>query len=356
MLYVIGDGDAGSFTKEPGYVAYYEICTWLQEGGWEEHLDPAGSPYMVKGDQWVGYDSVDFIRTKMEYVKEHGLGGAMIWAIGLDDIQGVCGPKWPLLTAINEGLGRKPASTPETVPSVTPESEASSTVETAPSAPSVTPEPEAFSTVEAVPSAPIVTPEPEASSTTEAAPSAPDVTPETMTTTTTTQPPAPSPPVDSGSFQCPGNGYFADPNNCNTFYRCEGTMQYSFSCPSGLYFDEKLSVCNWPFLTDCATKKRGNPYAFHNHQFNQIKILDLLSCLVEMTRRIDDYKVLCYFSSWSWLRQANARFVPENIIPKTCTHVLYAYAGLDPQDLTLRATDKWTDIYNSKMTLFYLLT
>jgi len=49
----------------------------------------------------------------MEYVKERGLGGAMMWAVGLDDFNGVCGPKWPLLTAINEGLGRRsPSSCP----------------------------------------------------------------------------------------------------------------------------------------------------------------------------------------------------------------------------------------------------
>ena len=61
----------------------------------------------VQGDQWIGFDTVENVRRKMEYVKTKGLGGAMIWAIDLDDYQGVCGTKWPLLTNMNLILRRK---------------------------------------------------------------------------------------------------------------------------------------------------------------------------------------------------------------------------------------------------------
>ena len=62
---------------------------------------------MYKGDQWVGYDSPANVRRKMEYVKEMRLGGAMIWAVDLDDYLGSCGARWPLLSTMNRQLRRK---------------------------------------------------------------------------------------------------------------------------------------------------------------------------------------------------------------------------------------------------------
>ena len=103
-----GDGGAvGNFTEEAGFLSYLEICLLKAEGGWREGEDSDGNPYMVKGDQWVGYDSPANVRRKMEYVKGRGLGGAMIWAVDLDDYLGLCGSRWPLLSVMNRQLRRK---------------------------------------------------------------------------------------------------------------------------------------------------------------------------------------------------------------------------------------------------------
>ena len=41
---------------------------------------------------------------KVNFLKEMGLGGAMVWAVDLDDFNGNCGEKWPLMKAINRAL------------------------------------------------------------------------------------------------------------------------------------------------------------------------------------------------------------------------------------------------------------
>jgi chitinase len=43
----------------------------------------------------------------MDYVRQNRLGGAAVWAVDMDDFQGFCGQKWPLLTAVKEGLESK---------------------------------------------------------------------------------------------------------------------------------------------------------------------------------------------------------------------------------------------------------
>lgn len=44
-------------------------------------------PHAYKGDQWVGYDDKAMIRKKSQFVKDMNLGGAMIWALDLDDFK-----------------------------------------------------------------------------------------------------------------------------------------------------------------------------------------------------------------------------------------------------------------------------
>ena len=62
-------------------------------------------PYAHKGNQWVGFDDVDTIRQKSQYIKDNGFGGGMIWALDLDDFNNMCGcERYPLLKTINRVL------------------------------------------------------------------------------------------------------------------------------------------------------------------------------------------------------------------------------------------------------------
>lgn len=228
-----GAGQVGEYTKEAGFVAYFEICEWLRDGGWTERADEAGSPYAVKGDQWVGYDTVDSIKEKTDYIKTRGLGGAMIWAIGLDDVHGVCGERRPLLRAINDGLGR--SGLPEQRPTTTA------------LIPTETPQP--VVTVAPLP-APTDAPSPPD------APPAPQ-TPPPQPTEAPFVPEVPEEPDVGGlsaGQSCASYDYTRSRDDCSRFFRCDGLVLHEFNCPSGLYFDERNSVCNWPFLVDCNGK------------------------------------------------------------------------------------------------------
>ena len=110
---VNGTGNEGSLTKESGFLAYYEICTNILRKGWAKRVDTyvrkgkplMTGPYAYDEDQWVGYDDRDHIIQKTDFIKDNGLGGAMVWALDLDDFNGVCcKTKSPLLKTINKEL------------------------------------------------------------------------------------------------------------------------------------------------------------------------------------------------------------------------------------------------------------
>uniref|UniRef100_H0X3H2 Chitinase 3 like 2 n=1 Tax=Otolemur garnettii TaxID=30611 RepID=H0X3H2_OTOGA len=101
-----GPGAAGSITKSPGFLAYYEICQFLQQAK-ITRLQDQQVPYAVKGNQWVGYDDVESVQAKVQFLKNLNLGGAMIWSIDMDDFTGKScsqGP-YPLVQAVKRSLG-----------------------------------------------------------------------------------------------------------------------------------------------------------------------------------------------------------------------------------------------------------
>ena len=100
-------GEAGSGTKEDGYLAYYEICNQILDDDWELVTQYPGymGPYAHKGNQWVGFDDVDAVVEKAFYVAEEELGGIMFWTIDNDDFRGTCGKTpYPLIESAKEAM------------------------------------------------------------------------------------------------------------------------------------------------------------------------------------------------------------------------------------------------------------
>lgn len=56
--------------------------------------------------------------------------------------------------------------------------------------------------------------------------------------------------------------------------------------------------------------------------------------------------MVCYFTNWAWYRPGAGKFLPEDIDPNLCTHIVYGFAVLDYERLVIKMHDSWADIDN----------
>lgn len=47
-------------------------------------------------------------------------------------------------------------------------------------------------------------------------------------------------------------------------------------------------------------------------------------------------------------RQGKGKYMIDNIDPDLCTHIIYAFAVLDPNKMLIKPHDSWADIDNRK--------
>ena len=291
-------------------------------------------PYAYKGNQWVGFDDIDTIRYKSNYVKEMGLGGAMIWALDLDDFKNDCaGEAYPLLKTINRQLGlldTKPADNYELQGAYRLQDEAGK------------------------------------------------ITAE-MT----------SAPYQS---KCGGNAMKPHETDCDKFYVCDNEKYVIKSCPAGTHFVGPN--CDWPETAKCTLggsnsqgsnnqddgneQDQGNDGAdtFGNGmELDDVVVIEqpsntqggskptkpttpapatapttttVATDTVSPPAATDNtgMKVVCYFTNWAWYRPGIGKYVPEDIDASLCTHINYGFAILDPIRLVMRTHDSWADIDN----------
>lgn len=62
-----GPGEAGEYTKQPGMLAFNEICNKIRNQRWILNRDSYGAtgPYAYSRDQWVGFDDVESVLRKV---------------------------------------------------------------------------------------------------------------------------------------------------------------------------------------------------------------------------------------------------------------------------------------------------
>ncbi|KZC14813.1 putative chitinase 3 [Dufourea novaeangliae] len=303
-----GGGEAGEATRARGFLSYYEICERTLKKGWSVVQDKERriGPYAFKGDQWVSFDDARQIKLKAELIKDLGLAGGMVWALDLDDFKNVCDCEpSPLLRTMNRVLRNYPKGPlcPVTTEFTTIDAGLSTEEPTTTEQPSWGWEPTTSS------SSPGPTYLPAATSTSTI--SVADV--DDVVEIEAEERPEVSPPED-----CHGRLFVPHKKDCSKYFLCNFGRLTEHSCPSGLYWNEDR--CDWPENSKCKeTQRQSN---------------ELLSG-IGSTKKTEK-KVICYLMKWSRKRTGGGQFLPEDIVPNTCTHIVYGLSTLDTERLTIQ--------------------
>ncbi|CAM4684505.1 unnamed protein product [Caretta caretta] len=101
----------------------YSVCTFLKTGATIVWNAPQDVPYAYKGNQWIGYDNPKSFAIKInllsvislcsgaKWLLENNFGGAMVWAIDLDDFTGTfCGEDCKVPAATPGTSANQPAT------------------------------------------------------------------------------------------------------------------------------------------------------------------------------------------------------------------------------------------------------
>lgn len=94
-----GPGNPGEYSIEAGFMTYMEICQRIYQRGWIQTRDSTQMvPFAFSGNQWVGFDDLQSINYKLDYIIRENLGGSMWWSLESDDFRNLCGHgTFPLL-------------------------------------------------------------------------------------------------------------------------------------------------------------------------------------------------------------------------------------------------------------------
>ncbi|XP_076349223.1 endochitinase-like [Tachypleus tridentatus] len=242
-----GGGLPGPYTNASGFLAYYEICEHIQDKEWTKEFDDIGKcPYAYYDDQWIGYEDEESIGIKMDYIRQQGYGGAMIWAIDMDDFNGACGEKHGLLKVMNNKMKDYMVSTPDPTITTTPKPKSTWWPQWSPSSSTTTTSTTTTTTT--------TTTTPSTSSSTQSTSTTGSTQSSTMTPTSseshriTGRPQATGRPTAApGTVNCDGQtNFFKHESDCTKYYWCVAMTPYELQCETGTIFSPRRNLCLSP--------------------------------------------------------------------------------------------------------------
>lgn len=100
-----GPGNGGEFLGEEGFLGYNEVCRLVRTHGWTRVWESTQNvPYAYLGNQWVGYDDLESIRYKLNFIISRNLGGSMWWSIETEDFLNLCGEGFSPLIRLAQNM------------------------------------------------------------------------------------------------------------------------------------------------------------------------------------------------------------------------------------------------------------
>lgn len=125
---------------------------------------------------------------------------------------------------------------------------------------------------------------------------------------------------------------------------------------AGLHWS--VDHCDWPQNANCQSDgishstnrpvvkpTKGKPTLFTTTE-NSIDEKPPIQQLSPIHDDPNGFKVVCYFTNWAWYRPGDGKYTPDDIDESLCTHIVYGFAVLDRETMTIRTHDSWADIDN----------
>lgn len=186
---------------------------------------------------------------------------------------------------------------------------------------------------------------------------------------------------------CEGLKVLPYPGKCSNYLECVHATMITRDCSEGLYFDPSLNICNWADQVDCknsdeyetnevdedneadskpdegtnslSSSSQIPEFEFDQSPFKpssttshpsstsmQTSTFETIPVAEKVEPLNGDYKLVCYFTNWAWYRPGPGKYLPDNIDENLCTHIVYGFAVLNYDELTIRTHDSWADIDN----------
>lgn len=284
---VTGWGDEGFYTQTKGLLAFFEICMAEREGKGTTATDEAGNTYVILDNQWVTFDTPNTVFEKMKFVISTDLAGAAVWSIDMDDFRGLCGPPFPILNAISTTLNGEGI-------------------------------------------------------------------------------PAEQSSLKIGACDSEKPYLASDEDSCAHYHFCTGGISYRMICEDDRLYDPSTGFCGHQEVAKCMpgqslritvedaarylSQAYENDFEWNEPSKQTAANKDPERFVAELDSKKSkqsDKLVVCYMTSWAFYRRGDGKFVPENIDTRLCTHIVYAYASLSPDDLIAKEFDPWADITNN---------